>query len=271
MEQLQTSDYKIINILHDFKRIINNKNDAFALMLRLKQSIEFNASINWKELYKEISNLYNDPKPYYNSGEFTPDPIDSSTMTDTDIFVFGTNTEGRHDGGAAKAAMLFYDAVYGQARGLQGRSYGIVTIDFTGKEPVTLLSIEKEIDAFLLYAVENPQLKFWLTKIGCGISGYSISEISRLFKNKLIPSNVVVPKEFVDPGYYEEYLYSESTNTYYHFKTPDNAVIVCTLNKAMSIGEIYNFRETTPLPVDLVTITEDQFIIATETVLKSLY
>ena len=41
-----------------------------------------------------------------------------------EIFVFGSNESGRHGKGAAKQA-LTWGAKWGQAAGLQGRTYGI--------------------------------------------------------------------------------------------------------------------------------------------------
>ena len=42
----------------------------------------------------------------------TPDPINSTAMGPNDVFVFGSNTEGKHGGGAAKAAMQYYGAIW---------------------------------------------------------------------------------------------------------------------------------------------------------------
>jgi hypothetical protein len=56
----------------------------------------------------------------------TPENIQS--LKSNEIFVFGSNTLGRHGAGAAKQAMKF-GAKYGQARGLQGQTYAIVTKD----------------------------------------------------------------------------------------------------------------------------------------------
>jgi hypothetical protein len=135
-----------------------------------------------------------------NKPDFTPDPIPNNNTwwTNKDIFVFGSNTEGRHNGGAAKAAMDQYHAIYGQARGLQGQSYGIVTIDFSGNEIVNLNTISKELDNFIQFATKNNKLTFWMTKIGTGISEIPFKDISDLFKHKDFTNNVKLPKEFKD-------------------------------------------------------------------------
>ncbi len=46
------------------------------------------------------------------------------------VFVFGSNPEGRHGAGAAKVAMKL-GAVYGNGRGYQGQSYALVTKNLT--------------------------------------------------------------------------------------------------------------------------------------------
>ena len=68
-------------------------------------------------------------------------------MTENDIFVFGSNTQGRHSKGAAKDALMHHDAKYGQAKGRQGFSYAIVTKDLTKDvhPSVSLESIKEQI------------------------------------------------------------------------------------------------------------------------------
>lgn len=45
-----------------------------------------------------------------------------------EIFVFGSNLEGAHGGGAALLAFRKWGAIWGQGTGLQGQTYGIPTI-----------------------------------------------------------------------------------------------------------------------------------------------
>ena len=112
------------------------------------------------------------------------------------IFVFGSNTEGKHGEGAAKDAMNF-GAVMGQARGIMGQSYGIVTKDLAkGSRSVPLKSIRKEVEDFLAYAEANPNKEFLLTPIGVGLAGYTPQEIAPMFQGA--PDNVVLPQEFQD-------------------------------------------------------------------------
>jgi len=237
--------------------------------MRLKQSLEFNSNIDWIALAKEIGILFKDYKPYYNTVEYTPDPIDASTMGPNDIFVFGSNTMGNHDGGAARVAMQDYDAVYGQAKGLQGRSYAIVTIDYTDEISVDLKTIEKEIDEFLEFAADNTELKFHVTKIGCGISGYEIDEIAGLFSNKIIPENVILPLEFTKQ-YNHKYLYDPASDIYYNIKS-ENHIIAVTVGNCYKIEELKGNKIVFNLPEHLLVCDKLDYINASETVLKNLY
>ena len=262
-------DYSIVNILSQFKTQIKDKNTAFGLLLKLKQSLEFNATIDWKKLFASLGELYNDNKPLYNNAEYTPEMINAEDLTSSDIFVFGSNTQGKHKSGAAKVAVEQFGAVLGQARGLQGQSYAIVTIDYSGEEPVTLNSINKEIDEFISFAVDNPDLTFWMTKIGTGISGYEIGEIASLFGDRIIPSNVILPKEFTEPHLYNNYFYSESLNRYFHIKNEKCIIAVDIDSLGINTLKVENARNV--LSNDVIVITEEDFVIATEQVLKKMF
>lgn len=114
------------------------------------------------------------------------------------VFVFGSNTEGIHGGGAARTALDKFGAVYGQAEGLQGQSYAIVTKDLKrGMRSVTLKSIDEQIDRFLGFADMWAEYEFLVTRFGCELAGFEEAEIATLFKNKKIPSNVLLPESFV--------------------------------------------------------------------------
>lgn len=111
------------------------------------------------------------------------------------IFVFGSNLQGRHGKGAAKAAVDKYGAIYGVPEGIQGDSYGIPTKS-NPWQTLPLHRIKAGVERFITYAQEHPQLEFILTPIGCGLAGYTPHEIAPMFKDA--PSNVVQPPEFVD-------------------------------------------------------------------------
>lgn len=105
-----------------------------------------------------------------------------------EIFVFGSNSSGQHGAGAARTAYERFGAVWGQGHGLQGQSYGIDTM--SGLE-----TIRDEVRTFLDFAAEHPDLRLLVTKIGCGIAGFTPEQIAPLFADA--PSNVVLPDEFV--------------------------------------------------------------------------
>ena len=125
--------------------------------------------------------------------KFTPDKI--SSLKKNQVFVFGSNEAGVHGAGAAKLAHQKFGAVYGVGFGLQGKSYAIPTKDLEIRT-LPLDKIESYIQSFLTEAMEYPDTEFLVTKIGCGLAGYSELEIASLFKNKLIPENVTLPESF---------------------------------------------------------------------------
>lgn len=111
------------------------------------------------------------------------------------IFVFGSNLAGRHGAGAAKAALKYHGAIYGQGIGLQGNSYAIPTKDENLKT-LPLKEIKFHVDVFLVHAQNNPHVNFRLTAIGCGLAGYRPTQIAPMFAGA--PPNVQMPEEFDD-------------------------------------------------------------------------
>lgn len=111
------------------------------------------------------------------------------------IFVFGSNEAGKHGKGAALYAKQHKGAIYGQGFGLQGESFAIPTKDHNLRT-LPLRTIQVYVKYFIKFAINNPELTFELTKLGCGLAGYMPSDIAPLFKN--VPQNVILPKEFKD-------------------------------------------------------------------------
>lgn len=109
-----------------------------------------------------------------------------------EIFVFGSNLQGMHGGGAARVALEQFGAVWGQGTGLQGQSYAIPTMH--GGIDV----IAPYVNDFIAFAKEHPELKFLVTEIGCGIAGFRASEMAPLFKEALEVENIYLPKRFVE-------------------------------------------------------------------------
>lgn len=111
------------------------------------------------------------------------------------IFVFGSNRQGRHGAGAALEAKLDWGAKYGQAEGLQGNSYAIVTKELRRHiPPVTLDEVGRGVEKFLRFASDNKHMQFLVTPIGCGLAGFTPTQIAQFFKNA--PSNVLLPDIF---------------------------------------------------------------------------
>jgi hypothetical protein len=104
----------------------------------------------------------------------------------TDIFVFGSNLAGRHGAGAARFAKLYHDAVWGQAEGLQGTSYGIATKDDRIRTR-GLVEIERSVIDFIRFAESRRDLTFYVTPIGCGLAGYKRAQIKPMFAD--MPAN----------------------------------------------------------------------------------
>lgn len=123
----------------------------------------------------------------------TPEKI--TKLQPNQIFVFGSNYAGRHGKGAALTAVRKFGARYGQGAGLMGQSYGIATKGHK-LEVLPLHKIKVQIDKLLRFAEQHPELQFLVTKIGCGLAGYSEKEIAFLFKGTVIPSNIVLPLDF---------------------------------------------------------------------------
>ena len=120
---------------------------------------------------------------------FTPDRI--TELKPNEIFVFGSNLQGAHAGGAAYIAHERFGAVWGQGVGLQGHSYAIPTMH-GGVE-----TIRPYVNRFLDYADMHPHLTFLVTHIGCGIAGFTADEIAPLFRDALEIDNILLPEDFV--------------------------------------------------------------------------
>jgi hypothetical protein len=124
--------------------------------------------------------------------QFTPQSITS--LLPDEVFVFGSNYAGRHGKGAALTALRLFGARYGQGRGHVGQSYAIPTKGLR-LEPLPLSEIAAYAKEFIQYARDNPNLKFLLTEVGCGLAGYNPAQIASLFGPD-IPPNVTIPESF---------------------------------------------------------------------------
>lgn len=116
------------------------------------------------------------------------DKID--TLEKDEIFVFGSNLAGHHGGGAARAAHLKFGAEWGIGVGLTGQTYAIPTMQ-GGVD-----TIRPYVTQFIEYAKNSPDMKFLVTRIGCGIAGFKDEEIAPLFKDAVSVRNIYLPRVF---------------------------------------------------------------------------
>lgn len=117
-------------------------------------------------------------------------PANIQKLKRGEIFVFGSNINGHHAGGAAATAVKKFGAVWGNGVGIQGQSYAIPTME-GGVDYVA-----GYVNEFIEYAKEHPDLFFWVTKIGCGIAGFKPDEMAPLFKEAAQLPNIALPYEF---------------------------------------------------------------------------
>lgn len=118
----------------------------------------------------------------------TPNHI--TELKPNEIFVFGSNLQGYHGGGAARLAMNQWGAVWGQGTGLQGQTYAIPTMQGG------IGTIRPYIDQFIKFAQNDPERTFLVTEIGCGIAGFRPADIAPLFKNATNIPNIWLPQRF---------------------------------------------------------------------------
>lgn len=125
----------------------------------------------------------------YHGPRVTPSRVMS--LKPNEIFVFGSNASGFHAGGAAALAMSYFGAIWGQGEGLQGQSYAIPTME-------GLESMKAAVERFTQFATQHPELRFIVTRIGCGIAGHTAREVAPLFSGCVSLENVTLPSDFWD-------------------------------------------------------------------------
>jgi hypothetical protein len=163
-----------------FEKVMDIIPESFRYMLKRLQT----------DTYYGEESFRAEDKPKFATRPYTPENITS--LAQNEIFVFGSNIHGLHGGGAAAAAMRYFGAVWGQGVGLQGQSYAIPTMHGGVDE------IRPYVDEFIDFARQHPELTFLVTRIGCGIAGFTDKQIAPLFVYALEMPNVLLPKSFVD-------------------------------------------------------------------------
>jgi len=111
------------------------------------------------------------------------------------VFVFGSNRAGVHGDGAAHFAAQACGAIMGKGEGLMPSSevplcYGIPTKDHQ-IQTLPLEEVRVHVEKFIELAWERRDLTFFVTRIGCGLAGFTDYQIAPLFKDA--PPNCELP------------------------------------------------------------------------------
>ena len=115
------------------------------------------------------------------------------------IFVFGSNTQGRHGKGNALLARQKFGAIYGQSEGLQGQSFAIITKDLTKRIHPSRSQDQILSQILMLYdfAEKNPDKEF----VVCyttekNLNYFTPKYMAQMFSNFTIPDNISFNQEF---------------------------------------------------------------------------
>ena len=189
------------NDVNTYRKAINVYNKAIKIFGKENVSLYKDYEGNYKVSISE---------PINNKEEFESNNIQErrtyigliDKLRPNQVFVFGSNTEGRHGAGAAKTAKDKFGAIYGQAEGPQGQSYAIITKDLTKddkKHPSrTKEQIIEQIHKLYEYAKANPNKEFLVaySSTGRNLNYYTNQEMAEMFANEEIPSNIVFEEGF---------------------------------------------------------------------------
>ena len=137
---------------------------------------------------REAGKAFSLPRRAFWQDRITPPVVEQ--LAPDEIFVFGSNLAGLHGGGTARQAFLHFGARMRQGRGLCGQSYAIPTMQ-GGPD-----TIAPYVDEFIDFAQENPSQRFLVTPVGCGLAGFSPSEIAPLFRRAIEVPNIFLPESF---------------------------------------------------------------------------
>lgn len=142
-----------------------------------------------------LQNHYTEEEQHWRTGgntgllpsRITPSAV--NVLAPNEIFVFGSNFQGNHKGGAAYAAKHKFGAITGVGEGLQGQSYAIPTME-------GLENLAPAVERFTSFARQHQELKFFVTAIGCGIAGHTPEEVAPMFLKAAYCQNVYLPLSF---------------------------------------------------------------------------
>lgn len=128
--------------------------------------------------------------------------LDENSMPENGVFVFGSNTDGIHGGGAARIAQQKFGAVTGEASGMQGRSYAIITKDLNKpphKPSVSRDYIIKQIEELYAFADNNKGTSFYIAYGGPAklLCNYQLQDIGEMFYKASDKYNGYIPKNII--------------------------------------------------------------------------
>ena len=114
-------------------------------------------------------------------------------LKENEVFVFGSNLNGNHLGGAAKTAYEIFGAIWGNGNGIQGighdfKSYAFPTLD-TEMKKLPLDNIKQSFENLIKVANWCPEKTFYLTPVGQRIAGFSKEEIESVMPE--LPKNII--------------------------------------------------------------------------------
>lgn len=132
----------------------------------------------------------------------TREDLTEDDILDNDVFVFGSNESGIHGAGAAAFAEASCGAVRGLGFGYSKNSFAIPTKDWKISQ-LDINTIEHYIKRFVAFVKGinpkfNPDVRFIVTKIGCGLAGYTPKDIAPFFADLRDNPMVWLPQEFID-------------------------------------------------------------------------
>lgn len=126
--------------------------------------------------------------------EYTSTPEEITSLESWEIFVFGSNLAGKHDGGAANIAQEKFSAKSGVGEGRTGQSYAFPTLTKDGQK-VAKKDLKESINKLIQSATKETSRIYLVTKVGCGIAGFGEEEMRDLFRARRdMPANIVLPK-----------------------------------------------------------------------------
>lgn len=127
--------------------------------------------------------------------KITPDNIQS--LSENEIFVFGSNLAGLHGAGAAKLAKDKFGAQYRVGHGMTGQCYAFPTKN-NNLQTLHLSVVQVYVKLLKTTVQDTPDKHFLITQVGCGLAGYTPQQIAPLFEEFVNFSNVSLPQSFID-------------------------------------------------------------------------